>query len=229
MGKTHLKRLVAPKIWQISRKKLKFVTKPAPGPHSMENGMPLGVLLKEILNYANTTREAKRILNAASIKVDCNVRKDIRFLVGFFDTIEFTDINEHFRVMLDKKGKLSLINIKKEETALKPCKIIGKTMVRGKLQLNLYDGKNIISDNGAYAVGDTVLLSLPEQKISKHLKLDKASTIFLTGGRHIGEVGNVEDITKNKIIYKDENNNLVETSRKYAFVIGSDKPLITVK
>ena len=120
------------------------------------------------------------------------------------------------------------MKIQKEETLLKPCKIIGKTMVRGKLQLNMFDGKNIFVDKNMYKVGDTLLLSLPEQKISKHLKLDKKSSIFLVGGKHTGEIGNVEDIKENKIIYKDSGGNLVETLKKYAFVVGDSKPLITL-
>lgn len=228
MGKDHLKRLAAPKTWQIRRKGLKFITKPAPGPHSLELGMPLSLMLKDVLNYADTTREVKKILNSNEVKIDGRLRKDFRFPVGLFDTIEFVNTNECFRVILNRKGKIDLAKIRKEEILLKPCKIIGKAMVRGKLQLNLYDGKNIFSEDKSYNVGDTVLLSLPEQKISKHLKLDKKSTIFLTGGKHIGEIGNVEDIVENRIIYKDHNNNLIETSKKYAFVVGDNKPLITV-
>ena len=228
MGKNHIKRLAAPKTWNINRKGSTFIAKPAPGPHNLETGIPWGVLLKEILYYSNTTREAKRILNTNEVKIDSKSRKDLRFPVGIFDTVEFSSINEHFRVILNKKGKIELIKIKKEEALLKPCKIIGKTIVKGKVQLNLYDGKNIIVDNGDYKVGDTVLLLLPGQKINKHLKLDKHSTIVLTGGKHIGEMGNVEDVVGDKIIYKDHNGDLVETSKKYAFVVGESNPLITL-
>ena len=101
-------------------------------------------------------------------------------------------------------------------------------MVKGKLQLNLYDGKNIISDKTSYKVGDSVLLSLPEHKVSKHLTLSKKSAIFLIGGKHIGSYGNVDDIINNKITYMDANSNLIQTSKKYAFVIGDGKPLINI-
>ena len=138
--------------------------------------------------------------------------------------MEFVSINEYFRVILNKKGKIDLIKISKEESLVKPCKIIGKSMVKGKLQLNLFDGKNIIVDKGPYKVGDSLVLSLPEQKIVNHLKLEKKSSIFLTGGKHIGETGNVEDIIENKIIYKDENGSLIETSKDYAFVIRKNEP-----
>lgn len=219
MGKDHLKRLAAPKTWHVQRKESVFITKQVPGPHSVSTSMPLVVLLKEVLSYANTTREAKKILNTNEIRVDGKARKDFRFPVGIFDTVEFPNVNECFRMIFNKKGKLDIVKIKKEEAAIKPAKIIGKTMAKGKLQLNLYDGKNMLVDKGAYNVGDTLLLSLPEQKISKHIKLDKKSTIFLIGGKHIGEIGNVEDIVGRKIIYKDQKGNLIETSKEYAFVI----------
>ena len=229
MGRNHIKRLAAPKTWQIRRKGMNFITKPAPGPHSIDTGMPLSILLKEVLNYANTTKEVKKILNTNEIKIDGKARKDFRFPVGIFDIIEFTNINECFRVVLNRKGKIDLLKINKEESLLKPCKIIGKTIVRGKMQLNLFDGKNILADKNLYKVGDTLLLSLPGQKISKHLKLDKKSAIFLTGGKHIGEIGNVEDIVENKVIYKNNKGDLIETSKKYAFVIGDSKPLIKLE
>lgn len=228
MGKEHIKRLAAPKTWHINRKGGKFVTKPVPGPHKIGAGISLNVLLKEILNYTNTTNEVKKILNTNEIKIDGKVRKDYRFPLGIFDTIEFTSINEYFRVILNKKGKINLIRINKEEALIKPCKIIGKTMVRGKTQLNLFDGKNVLVEKNGYKVGDTLVLSLPDQKIKSHLKLDKKSTIFLIGGKHIGETGEVEDIAENKITYKDDKGDLIETSKKYAFVVGSNKSMITL-
>jgi len=228
MGKEHLKRLAAPKSWQISRKELTFITKPVAGPHSLDTSIPISLLLKELFNYANTTKEVKKILNTDEVKIDGKPRRDFRFPIGIFDTIGFKSINECFRVILNKNGKLGLIKINKEESLIKPCKIIGKKMITGKLQLNLYDGRNLNESGNSYNVGDTVILSLPGQKIIKHLKLKNKSTIFLTGGKHIGEVGNVEDVIEDKIIYRNQKGNLIETSKKYAFVVGDDKPSITL-
>ena len=229
MSKKHLKRFAAPKTWHINRKNNKFVTKPVPGPHSLELGIPINILLKEALGYANTPREAKKIINIHEIKIDGVARKNLKFPVGVFDTIEVINTNQRFRVILDRNGNIKLTEINKDEISFKPCKIIGKTLVRGKLQLNLYDGNNILADNNSYKVGDTLLLSLPQKRIIKHLRLDKKSTIFLIGGKHIGETGNVEDITGNKVVYKDQKGDLIETSKRYAFVIGDAKPLITIK
>ena len=229
MGKNHIKRMSAPKTWDIDRKTTKFITKQSPGTHTKELSYSIDVLLKEVLGYASTTREAKKLLNANEIKVDGKKRSDFRFPVGLFDTVELSDDVGNFRVSINKKGKLSLLKISKEEASAKPCKIVGKTMINGKVQLNLYDGKNILSDDKSYKVGDSILISLPGQKISKHFKLGKKAFIFLSGGKHIGETGIVEDISGNKIIYKDSGGSLIETSKKYAFVIGDSKPSITIE
>lgn len=229
MAKNHLARLASPRAWPIKRRGTEFITRQNAGPHSAKLSIPLNILLKELIFRAATTNEARKILNSKEVKIDGKVRKDFRFPVGIFDTIEFPNTNECFRVILDKKGKLMAVKIKKEEAPLKPAKIIGKTMVRGKLQLNLYDARNMLVSNNIYRTGDTLLLSLPGQKITKHLRLEKKSAIFLIGGRHIGEIGTVEDVGINKIIYKDAKGNLIETSKKYAFVIGDTKPMVTIE
>ena len=228
MGKSHLKRIAAPKTWQILRKNTKYIIKPSPGTHSIPMGMPLSVILKEVLSHAKTSREVKKVLNTNEIKIDGTSRKDFRFQVGLFDTMELST-GECFRMTINKNGKLHLVTVKKDEVNSKPCRIVGKTMVKGKVQLNLYDGNNLLVDKDGYKVGDTVILSLPDKKITKHLKLDKKSSIFLIGGKHIGETGHVEDISGSKIIYKDSHGNMIETSKSYAFVVGEAKPLITVE
>jgi ribosomal protein S4E len=50
--------------------------------------------------------------------------------------------------------------------------------------------------------------------------------IYLTGGKHIGQIGKIQDIIGNRILYKTESGDVVETLKDYAFPIGKDKPLI---
>lgn len=225
----HLKRYFAPKTWSIKRKGIKYVTKPSPGTHKMSLALPLNVILRDLLNYATTNKEVRFIVANKNIAVDRIRRKDYRFPVGLFDVLSLDDTNEHFRILLNKKGKLSLIKIGKEESNVKLCKIIGKTAVKGKIQLNLYDGKNIFVEKKDFKVGDAILLGLGKKfEIKEHIKLGKNSFIYLTGGKHIGQTGKVQDISNNKIIYKTEEGDVIETLKKYAFPVGKDKPLITL-
>jgi len=228
MAKRHLKRYFAPKAWQINRKRFSYVTKQNPGPHSSKISVPLNVILRDMLNFSSTTKESKIILTKKNVLVDGKRRKDHKFPMGLFDVIEFKEINKSYRILLNKKGKLTLIEIGSDESNIKPCSIINKTTVKGKIQLNLNDGKNIFVDKDSYKTGDTISLELPKLTIKKHVGLKKDILIYLIGGKHIGEVGKVKDIIGNRIMYKGEKGDIIETSKKYAFVIGEDKPIITI-
>ena len=48
----------------------------------------------------------------------------------------------------------------------------------------------------------------------------------MIGGKHIGQTGKVQDIIGNRILYKTEKGDVIETLKEYAFPIGKDKPLI---
>lgn len=229
MVKNHLKRLAVPKSWPIKRKGATFIVKPNPGAHPSKLGMPLGIFIRDILGYAKTMREIKKILQKMNILVDGVIRREHRFIVGLMDVIGIPELKKYYRVILDKKGKISLIEIEKEDGSIKPCRIIGKSKVKGKTQLNLFDGRNILSDKDDYKVNDTVIISLPSQEIKKHIKFDKNILVFLVGGKHVGEIGLVEDILADKIRYKSKKGDVFETLKGYAFAIGKEKPEIKIE
>ena len=229
MVKRHLKRLVAPRSWKIKRKGITFVTRPNPGMHSKKNSTSINIVLRDMLGYAKTTRDVKVMLSKGDILVDGKQIKDHRFAVGIMDLIETPKTKECFRVLLDKKGKISIIKIKQEERKIKLCKIVGKSVIKkGKIQLNLNDGKNIIIDKNNYNTGDTLVVEVPEQKIKEHLKFEKGVCVYLSGGKHKGESGIVDEIKDSIIRVKPESGESFETSKKLAFVIGREKPIITL-
>ena len=224
----HLKRYFAPKTWKIKRKGIKYVTKPSPGPHKTKMSLPINVILRDILNYADSNREVKFMLEKRNVMVDGIRKKDYRFPIGLFDVLSLNDINEHFRVIFDKRGKIDLIKIGKEEKELKLCKITGKNMVKGKVQLNLYDGKNIFVKEDGYKIGDSVLLKLGKKiEVTEKISLGKDALVYLTGGAHIGQIGKVQDIIGNRILYKI-GSQVVETLKEDVITIGKDNPLITI-
>ena len=98
---------------------------------------------------------------------------------------------------------------------------------KSKLQVNLFDGRNIIVKAKDIKVGDSVLLSLPKQKLEKVLKLEKGAYAFMIKGGHVGETGIVEEITKNSIKIKSKNS-VFETTKDSVFVLGKSKPEIKI-
>ncbi len=226
--KNHLKRIASPRTWIINRKQNVYITRPKPGAHKMEAGLPLGVILRDDLKLAATMAEAKKVLHNNDILVDGKRRKDYRYIVGLFDVISIPKINKSYRVIFNKKGKILFIEIDQKEANFKVCQIVGKTVLaKGKIQLNLHDGKNILSDTPA-KVGDSVLLSLPDLKIKELLPLTKGATVFLTKGKHAGDVGSFKEFQAEDAIYVMGEKE-IETARKYIFVIGKDTPLMEIK
>ncbi|MBT6774550.1 30S ribosomal protein S4e [Candidatus Woesearchaeota archaeon] len=224
--KNHLKRIASPRTWAIDRKNNKFITRPRPGAHSFENGLALGVIIRDHLKLASTMSEVKKTLNNNEVLVDGKRRKDHRYLIGLFDVLKIA--KKSYRIIFDRKGRIIVTEISEKESQIKPCKILGKTVLgKNKIQFNLHDGKNIIVKTDA-KVGDTLLLKVPQLEIIETLPLKKGVTVFLTKGKHSGDVGLFKEIKKGEAIYskgKEE----IETAKEYLFVIGKEKALLEIK
>ncbi|MCD4759872.1 30S ribosomal protein S4e [archaeon] len=229
MVKNHIKRIAAQNSCPIKRKITKWITKQTPGPHKTENSLPMGVLLKEMLGYSTTTKETKYILSQGKILVNGKVRKDKKFPVGIMDVL--TADKDNFRIMIDKKGKLVPVKISTAEIKINPKRVIKKTTIKGnKIQVNFLDGTNLLSKE-KYSTGDTIVFS--DNKVKEHLKFEKGALIYILAGKKVGHIGAIKEIIETKgsqptkIIFTQGKENF-ETLKKYVFVIGKTKPIITL-
>ena len=232
MVKNHMKRLAMPKTWKLDRKKIQWVTRPSAGAHGLDKGMALETVMKELIKCSHSRKETKSILHRKEVLVDGKRKRDLKLPVGLMDVVSLPEINEHYRMLLGKKGEIAVVPIKKEESSIKPCKVTGKTMIKkGITQINLFGSRNVIFKKGEkipYKVGDTLVLSLPKQEIKDHLKLEKGAFVYLTGGKHIGKRGKIEGIERNILKFKTEEGTLLETAKEHAYVVGKDKPAISL-
>lgn len=221
MSKLHLKKIVAPKTWFLPRKQSKFITRPNAGSHSFKFSLPMSFFLKEI-GFASTTNEAKKIVNNKNVLVDGRRVKDVKFPVGLMDSITIPDINGFFRIGLDEKGRLKIISIPEAETKIKLCRVNNKTIIKNKkLQINLFDGNNILSEDNSIKTGDSVVLELPSLKVKEILKFEKGAYALLISGKHMGYFGVIENITGNKISI-NSNNIKFDTLKQSIFVVGKE-------
>src|SRR3990167_4024738 len=113
----HLKSLAAPKTWPIERKKKVFIVKQNPGPHTLENSMPLSVVLTDVLKVTSSAREMKKIVAAGKVLVNGNVRKEVKFPVGILDSLSIPDISAYYRVVFGPTGQFSFKKITKDQAA----------------------------------------------------------------------------------------------------------------
>ncbi|MBA3044729.1 MAG: 30S ribosomal protein S4e [Candidatus Thermoplasmatota archaeon] len=219
----HMKRLTAPISWPVRRKTAVWVTKPTPGAHPIHRSMPLLVLIRDMAKYCDTAREARRIIGQRKIYVDGKVATNYKMPVGVMDVISVPDNKDHFRLLLDRLGHFRMMRISPEEAKWKLVRIENKTTIRnGKIQLNLHDGRNIVLDKNARKTGDTLKISIPDQKILGAHEFKEGNVAYLTGGAHIGELGTVQNVeitrssASNIVKFKDG----FSTVKDYVFMVG---------
>ncbi|MAF35164.1 30S ribosomal protein S4e [Candidatus Woesearchaeota archaeon] len=207
---SHLKRHAAPTTWTVNRKETSFMTSMNPGPHKKEHAMPLSIWMRT-LGAASTAREVKKVLG--EVTVDGRKVNHVRFPVGFQDIL--TIGKESYQITF-KQGKLEAEKTTAKE---KTASIKGKTKIKGKTQLNMSDGRNILVEKDEYKVGDSLVLSVPDQKIVKHVKLAPGVKIVLIGGKHAGTEGVMKEIKGNTITY-EAGGKAETTLKKYAYALA---------
>ena len=237
----HLKRLPAPKTFPIPRKSAKFTIKPSSGSHRMNTGIPLLIVIRDLLKHANTGREAKQIISKGHCKIDGREIRDYRFSVGLMDVLTIPIADERFR-FLPYTGKMLLpYPIPEEETSIKLTKIVKKSIVKGgKIQLNLHDGRNKLlleedletEDFELYKVGSTIKMTIPEQEIHDIVSLEPGVSTIVTAGRNVGLQGRLLEIEKQTgkgtAVLESAQGELFRTALDYIFVVGRNEPEISL-
>lgn len=205
-GSTGLKRKPAPRFWPIHRKEFTWVVRPSPGPHSLQSCLPLAIVLRDSLGFAETRKEAKTIAAQEKVLVDGKVKRQDDFPLGLMDVISLPDADKFFRILPSAKG-LVVHSISKEEANFKLCRIEDKMVVRkGQVQLNLHDGSNLLvkvadpknPQEDVYKTLDTLKISLPEKQVLEHLKMKRNDFVVITGGKNIGKYGKIVEIEETK-------------------------------
>lgn len=242
-----LKRRPAPRFWPIHRKEFTWTVKPVSGPHSLKKCMPLTIVLRDVLNFAKTRKEAKTIVSQGRVYVDGKIRREDNFPVGLFDVISIPDIGKSFCVMPSRKG-LVLNPIRSKEARFKLCRIEGKTIVKeGHVQLHLHDGSNLLvtaldkegSKENIHQVFNTLKVSIPDRQILGHMAIMENNLAIIAGGKNTGKHGKIVQIEKTRgkkrrnalIIIEDEKGDRHQTIMSLVFVLGEEQssiPLVGV-
>jgi small subunit ribosomal protein S4e len=189
----HLKRSKIPKTWPLARKGTKYLVR---SKHQLKSSIPLLIMLRDVLGVVETKKEAKSLINLKKVKVNGKVVRDEKFPLSLFDVLSLDDKN--FKVIF-RNRKFDIVEIKDDNEKI--VKVIGKKKLKkGKMQVNLSDGRNFIEDR-EIKVGDSVVIDLKKNNIKEILPFKEKCKILFISGKHLGEEGIVEKIDeKRKII-----------------------------
>lgn len=239
-GKTaRLKRKPAPRFWPIHRKEDPWILKPSSGPHSLQKCYPLSLIIRDILNIADTRKESQTILHQGKVLVNGKVQHKDDIPVGLMDVISMPDASKYYRMMTNHKG-LFLNEVTKDETNFKLARIENKATVPDGIQLNLHDGSNILikvadpknPKEDIYDSFDVLKLNLPSKEITSCLKLKEGNYAIITGGKNIGVKGKIVEIEKTEakkrlnalVVIEDEKGKRFQTILDFVFSLSETQP-----
>ena len=242
-GKTaRLKRKPAPRFWPIHRKELPWIVKPASGSHSLENCLPLAMVLRDMLAISQTRKEGKMILSLGKVLVNGKIRRKDDFPVGLMDVISLPEADKYYRVMPSHKG-LVLNQISKEEASFRLIRVEDKATVRNGIQIALHDGSNLLIKAAdpkkpievIYETFDILKMNLADKQITQSFKTKEGNLAVITGGKNIGKEGKIVEIEKTEakkrrqalVIIEDSQGGRYQTILDFIFSIGETVPLIT--
>lgn len=239
-----MKRKPAPKFWPIHRKEFAWIVKPSAGPHSIEKGLPLAMVLRDIIGIANTRKEAKIIVSKRQAKVDGKTRVRDDFPIGLMDVLSLEEARKFYRVLPSYKG-LILHPISEEEAKIKLCRVENKRKTKnGNVQVSFHDGTTMLvkiadpknPQEDIYKTYDTVKLSLPEKEATEHIRMKENDYAVIIGGKNIGRYGKITEIEKvsakkrekTLATIEDSEGNRFQTILDFVFTIGESLPLISI-
>lgn len=184
----HQKRQAVPKNWGLNRKGKVFTVRAKAGE------VPILVVLRDMLKIVKSKKECKRALYEKKIELNSKPIREVAQGIHLLDIITIVPSKKHYVIKLSKTGKFEAVETK--DAVKKPTKVIGKTLLKGKkLQLNLIDGRNILSGEKC-KTNDSVLFDFTKNKIEKILPMKKGSKVIVFAGKHAGAEGAIVDINE---------------------------------
>lgn len=209
--------------------------KPSPGPHPARLSIPLGVLVRDYLALARTSREAKRILAERKVLVDKRVRRDPKFPVGLMDVVDVPELGKSFRVLINRQGRLVLHEVSSQESSFKLCRVKRKSVVKGgKVQLALHDGRTLLGEFMDFRALDVVKLSLPDQGVMEKLPLQPDYLALIVGGKNVGRIGRIVELKEvgggkpDLVVLQTLEGEQFQTPANLAFTVGREEPMISL-
>lgn len=182
-----------PKNWPVPRKGTTFVVKSNHG-----NGVPILVVLRDMLKLAKTRKEVKIALHAKTVLINQKEVLNDKNAVCLFDVLTLTPSKTNYKMSLSNKGKFDLVKIDEKETQEKIVKVQDKKILKGKrTQLNLSDGFNITTDT-ACNINDSVIISFKDKKITSCLPLAEKAKVLIMAGKHAGTPGVITTVDKTR-------------------------------
>ena len=186
----YLKRNNFGKFWPIPRKGTTYVTVSS---HNKTESIPLMVVMRDVLKFVKNKKELMKIIHEKQITINGKEVREANYPICLFDILSLKPMKKNYQAVLTKNKKYAFEEVAEKDAKSRVYKIINKKIIsKDKIQLNLMQGKNIISKE-KMNIGDSVVLDF-ENKVVKVLELKSGGNAVVIEGKHSGNKGKIEEI-----------------------------------
>lgn len=191
----HLKRQKVPTSWPISRKGTKYIVKVA---SDLNKGVPILVFLRDMLGVAQNKKEVKKAIHEKNILINSSFARNEKQSVVLLDRVTIVPSKKTYVLRLNPLGKFEAHEVSESKANSKVSKIIGKKILKDKkVQLNLLDGRNVLSDVKC-KIGDSIEFDFKNKKVVKCIPLEDKSRALVFLGKHTGKEGDITKVDRQK-------------------------------
>jgi small subunit ribosomal protein S4e len=199
---THQKRLSAPKHYPIDRKGNSYVAT-IKGSCDADSAIPAGLFMRDVLEYADTEKEAKKIIRKGDLLRNKEAVGDVQEGIGVLDIVEIPETDEKFRVI--KNGdNLDFVPVENDEVV---AKIVDKSQEDGELVYRLHNGENYRTKDD-FQTGSTLAFNGGVEEV----ELEEGAEVLVIRGKHAGETAEVEEIIERGM---NDDTAIIENDNKF--------------
>jgi small subunit ribosomal protein S4e len=174
-----------------------FAPRPRAGAHKLRESLPLMLIIRNRLKYALSASESTMIIKQRKVKVDGKVRTDTKFPVGFMDVVSIPDTDQRFRILLDPKGRQTLVPVDASESHLKLLKVRKTLYTPGRVPVaTCHDGRVIRYPDPLLHKNDTIVFDLEKGTVLDWVRFKLGCLVMVTGGANTGRVGTIQKIER---------------------------------
>jgi small subunit ribosomal protein S4e len=199
---THQKRLSAAKHYPIDRKGNSYVAT-IKGSRDADSAIPAGLFMRDVLEYADTEKEAKKIIRKGDLLRNKEAVGDVQEGIGVLDIVEIPETDEKFRVI--KNGdNLDFVPVENDEVV---AKIVDKSQEDGELVYRLHNGENYRTKDD-FQTGSTLAFNGGVEEV----ELEEGAEVLVIRGKHAGETAEVEEIIERGM---NDDTAIIENDNKF--------------
>lgn len=151
------------------------------------------------------------------------------------DVVTIQKTNEHFRILLDTKGRILPHRIDAKESGFKLCKVLKKKIGQQKIPyIVTHDGRTLRFPHPDIQINDSIKFNFATGAIDAVVKFQNGALCTITGGNNIGRIGTLQSLEKHPGSFeiahvRDTLGNIFSTRLSNIIVIGDAKePTISI-